>query len=363
MILSIMKKISSYNISVDFIRVLAIIGVVAIHTFNSVYERPDFFNGLTWWFSIVVNSASRICIPLFIMISGYLLIGKDEPFKIIFKRIINRLIVPLFAWTIITYVASNPESISDIFTFTFYSRFFSGNVYYFYFLIILTGLYFVLPLLTNYVNNSSTKAQKFLGISFLMVGVIETAEEYFIRTCSVENSFTKWVPFTGFFLMGYLIGTNKIKVKNKKYLYMIYLIGLFLTVIFNYYFYSQGSVKIQQVNYPGCLSHYSDYYLSFNVVIMALTAFTFLINIKLKMFKHNFIKKAIYDLARASFGIYLIHLFIVSIWDNWLRLTVDNTSLPLFAYLIVKFLGVFIISYLIIVFVKKVPILKKLIGE
>ena len=116
-----MKTIKSYNFALDAIRTAGIVGVVLIHTVNSVSERPDFFGGVSWWFAIILNSASRICIPLFIMLSGYLLLSKDEDYKTTLKRIVNRLLIPLVFWTTLTYVLSNPESPGYVLTPAFYS--------------------------------------------------------------------------------------------------------------------------------------------------------------------------------------------------------------------------------------------------
>lgn len=358
-----MKKPKSYNFSIDVIRTLAIFGVVAIHTANSVFERPDFFGGLSWWLAIIMDSASRIAIPLFIMISGYLLLIKGEEFKITFKRIINRLLIPLVFWTVLTYVLDNIGSASTVFSLRFYTRFLAGDVYYFYFLVILTGLYFVSPLFRTYLKNSSLKAQKYMGLLFLAVGVIETAEEYLVRSCAVENSFTKWVPYAGLFVVGYLIGTKKLNLEKSGRLKWLYFLGLVATIGLNYLYYAAGNVNVVRTNFVGCITHYSDSYLSVGVVIMAISACTILFNLNYKFIKNTFWEKIIYAIARASFGIYLVHLFVVNIWDNWLKWDVDNTRMPLWSYVLVKWFGVFVVSYLLTVAIKKISIVRRLIGE
>ena len=356
------KKITSYELWPDVIRVVAIFGVVAIHTVNSVYQRPDFFGGLSWWLAIIINSLSRICIPLFIMISGYFMLKRDEKFPDLLKRIITRLFIPLVFWTILVYILGNPDSAHVVLTPAFYLRFFSGNVYYFYFLIILIGLYFVTPLLRTFLKNTSITSQKNLALGFLVVGIIETAEEYFIRSCAVENSFTKWVPYTGLFVLGFLIGTNRIKFKNKKITYLIYFAGLGATLTLNYIYFYLNSMNPSNVLYPGCLSQYSDYYLSFNVTMMAIPAFVILSKLNYSFIKSKFLKNIIYQIARASFGIYLTHLFVVNIIDYELNLTVDVVRIPLWSYVLAKWLVVFLVSFVFATILRKTPFLKRLIG-
>ena len=358
-----MKKSGSYIFSADVIRTLAIFGVVAIHTANSVYERPDFFGGISWWLAIIIDSVSRICIPLFIMISGFLLLKKNEKFSITFKRIVNRLLIPLVFWTALIYVTSNLKTAYTVFSLDFLLRFFSGNVYYFYFLTILIGLYFISPLLSSYLRHENLERIKKMVVFFILAGLAETATEYLVKNCAIENSFTKWVPYTGIFLFGYLIGTAKWKIKSSKLIKWGYLLGFAATVILNYIYYSYGSIKVLRTLPSGCLSQYSDYYLSLNVVLMSLTAFVFLVNFDYKSIKNTIWEKIIYAVARASFGIYLVNLFVVNFWDKWLHLDVDSIRVPLWTYVIVKLVSVFVLSFLLTILLKKIPIIKKVMGE
>jgi len=357
------RKSNSYIFSADVIRTLAIIGVVVIHTANSVFERPDFFGGISWWFAIILDSISRICIPLFIMLSGFLLLKKNESFSITFKRIINRLLIPLVFWTMVIYVSSNVKAAFSVFSLDFFLRFFTGNVYYFYFLVILIGLYFIAPLLNPYLITEKIKNIKLMTTLFIMVGVVETAVEYLSKNCAIENSFTKWVPYLGIFVFGYLIGTGKWKIKNSNWLKWGYLIGLVATIAFNYIYYSFGSVKILRALPSGCLSQYPDYYLSINVALMSLTAFVLLFNFNYKFIKNTFWEKIIYDISRNSFGIYLVNLFVVNFWDITLHLNVDSVRIPIWSYVIIKLVGVFVISYILSIILRKIPLFNRVMGE
>jgi len=100
-----MNKKPSYVIQADVIRVIAIVAVVIIHTANAVYTRLDFFGGFTWWIAIILDSLSRISIPLFIMLSGYLMLGKNETLEKTFKRINLKILIPLIFWILFAGIA------------------------------------------------------------------------------------------------------------------------------------------------------------------------------------------------------------------------------------------------------------------
>ena len=77
---------------VDYMRFLAIVGVLFLHiTSNYITNTPIFGN--YWIQSIFISSLTRFSIILFIMISGLLLLKKDNPINTIPRRI-KRILEP-----------------------------------------------------------------------------------------------------------------------------------------------------------------------------------------------------------------------------------------------------------------------------
>lgn len=88
------------NRNLDLIRVVAILLVVLLHVNSGQFPRP----GDGWWFSNAVNSITRVCVPLFIILSGFLIVPrKNEPLAKHGKRIL-RILIALVAWSYI-YIA------------------------------------------------------------------------------------------------------------------------------------------------------------------------------------------------------------------------------------------------------------------
>lgn len=141
-----MNKKVPYSFSADIVRSLAILGVVVIHTMNVVYARPDYLGGMSWWIANIFDSLSRASIPLFILLSGYLLLNKDESFEKMNKRTINRIFVPLVVWTIIYYWWNSGNMSLNNINFSLLYDIYTVNVFHLYFLIIMVGLYSIAPL-------------------------------------------------------------------------------------------------------------------------------------------------------------------------------------------------------------------------
>lgn len=356
-----MKNNASYIFSADIIRNLAIFGVVIIHTTNAVYTRLDFFGGLTWWIAIVLDSFSRISIPLFIMLSGYLMLGKEEKLEESLKRILSKIAVPFIFWGLFYFwLGTGTPSLSHINP-SIFQKIFYGNVYHLYFLVIIMGLYFVAPMIRYYLRNTSSNSSEFFMKALLVLGVLEVAFQFVFKTCASENFFTRWVPYAGLFVAGYVLGNRK-RIGNQKLL-LTYFLTLAATLGLNYLYYLLSAKGINFLSSKTCLSHYTDHYLSLNVVAMSISAFLLLLNLKYEKLKKNIaISKLVNSIARASFGIYIVHPFIGRFLEIQFHLAVDFSPLPISIIIFAKLILVFIISYLFTLFFSKIPILRLTLG-
>lgn len=350
-----------YNFSADIIRVLAICGVVVIHTVDSVYGRPDFFGGISWWFAIFLNSVSRTAIPLFILLSGFFLLNKEETYKQTLSRTWNRLVIPLLFWFVVMtiWTAGNP-TLQNV-GFGMIKQLLTVNVFILFFLIILIGLYCTAPILRSFFKAATDKTKRIFVISALAFGCIVYFFQYLFYQCTPANSFTYWLPFTGLFVAGYYLGNKSPESKRTKSIIGIYGLMLLLTIIGDYLYYSLKSQGNLILNDHGCLSYYSNSYLSVNVVLMSLAAFVLLMHWKFTWIKNEIVRKLIYSIARLSLAIYIIHIFVLNILDSKLHLFDQIT--PVWFYIIVKFFVIFVLSYLLAFVLTKTPLIKRTLGE
>nr|WP_238333169.1 acyltransferase [Brevibacillus laterosporus] len=81
----------------DFIRVLCVLGVIAIHVTSHFVTRTDF--------AFIWNQSSRFAVPMFMLLSGFFLFYQDHQLQLhqrpSMKRRIKKLIIPYILWTII----------------------------------------------------------------------------------------------------------------------------------------------------------------------------------------------------------------------------------------------------------------------
>jgi len=88
---------------IDAVRSIAIILVVTIHCSTGYFREPS-ESVPGWLFACFVHVSSQIAVPLFFMVSGYLLYKPGIDPGLFFRRRLRRLMIPLITWSIIYVV-------------------------------------------------------------------------------------------------------------------------------------------------------------------------------------------------------------------------------------------------------------------
>lgn len=353
-----MKK-TNYNFPADVVRTLAICGVVIIHVVLAVGGRPDFFGGISWWFATILDSFSRAAVPLFIMLSGYFLLNKNESLLNSFKRTLTRLIVPLLFWFIANVIWNQGHPSLVNFNLSLVGRLLTVNVFDLYFLIILIGLYLISPILRAFLQKSSYETQRNFMLVTLIGGVVIFLSQYLLFLCTPAESFTYWVPYAGLFVAGFVLGNNLERIKRTKLLTSVYIVSLLSTIGLTYLFNLLNIHGNKILDSHGCLSFYSASNLSINVVVMSVCAFILLMRLNFN-WVHLRIHNLITSIAGASLGIYVLHTFFLDILDG--RLHIFDHIAPAWLYIVIKWSIIFSLSYVLSIILMKIPLIKKVFG-
>ena len=84
---------------VDVIRALVMFGVVLAHVSADVITEWGRFPASWWWAANIYDSFARGCVPVFVMVSGALLLPKDESYRSFFVKRFKRILIPFVVWT------------------------------------------------------------------------------------------------------------------------------------------------------------------------------------------------------------------------------------------------------------------------
>lgn len=352
-----------HSINLDLIRLVAILGALFIHLTYPIYARPDFFGGSTWWLVTIISAFSRISIPLFIILSGYLLLPKNESWSKTCLRLVKRLIIPFTFWFVFYLIWDRlffhrSNSIVEIITLLYQS-----NTYHLYFLLILIGLYFLLPILRLiFTHLENQYLQILLVVSFLAGSIMYFVPYGLIRDQAQFNLFTAWVPYLGYFLFGGFLASKK--PQTPKYLSIIVIASFLSTIALSAYVVGHRAATATWL----WRSHgvaFVDEYLSPQIIVFALSFFWLVTAFFFghRFFKQQFVVKLLRQLARASFGAYLLHVFVLNLLDYRFGLALDAYSGSLIGYFILRSTLCLILSFGLAWSLIQIPGIKKLFGE
>lgn len=135
------------NANIDLLRIICAFFVVANHTITDIYSvrlEAD----TTWWFSIIYFWVSKIAVPTFIIISGYLLLNRVDPVKKSVKRVVRTITVIVIFSAFYYLVGVHDGEVTDPGLLNFIRTIWQNSVTNAYwFLYMYLGLMIMLPIL------------------------------------------------------------------------------------------------------------------------------------------------------------------------------------------------------------------------
>lgn len=341
------------NLTISFMRVLSAFAVVMIHTSAEVIINTAPFT-INWWAATFLSSTSRFAVPVFVMISGALLLkpsGNDDTICFYKKRFL-RIIIPFAVWIAIYLVWVFCFSPVKEITFRHISWcLVTGNVYYhLWFLFLLPGLYVFTPFLRSYIKNSSSLERDRLIVAiFVFACAHSMVSNFFFEN---ERSFlSMFVPYIGYYLCGY-----QMSVKDSFYLSVKHSV---LAVIAIIVLMALGTgILVRGIDIERGQWLFDG--VSLFTIPLSLLVFRLLYRKETMKFQDHRLSILIEKLAAASLGIYLIHPLLMSILDKTIgRSFVTNYSLITIP---VSTVFIFVMSFVSVHIALKVPLLRRTVS-
>ena len=326
---------SKREYSFDILRVISMCMVIIIHVSN-VYSRSyGIISNQSFLFSLIFNTISRISVPIFLMISGALLLERDFNKKKYLNRI-KKFIILTIIWDII-YLVWEYYYLGITYN-NFYKLLlepFRAHLWYLYTILI---IYIIQPLLKIILEKSNKKIKIVLLILWLLFSTIS------IKISFIANYFTIFCYIGYFIIENYLYKYLK-KNELKKYtlpLSILIVISYGISIVLNYMF---------SRRYNMFYNLFFAYRTPF-IIIATFSFFTIIVSNNNKK-----ISNFIISLSDLSFGVYLIHgIFLDITVKSFIYGSINSLiGIPLFFIII-------LISSLVSVFIlKKIKYIKKIV--
>ncbi|MDN6625669.1 MAG: acyltransferase family protein [Pisciglobus halotolerans] len=340
----------------DILRILAIILVVLLHTSSRELDRYA-IGSFNWQMLNVYDGFARICVPLFIMLSGMFMLNpdKEKPIRVLYEKNIFRMVKVFLFWSsfyaiFITLYPFNDIHITQKTLTTIWDAFYEGH-FHLWFIFRIVELYVMTPFLKKIAEDK--KIIEYLILYCFVVGfLIPTFRKFPIS--STTTVVRDWLNlditfgYVAYYFLGYYVNRYPLTKRKTKLIYSLGIIGFLATI---------GGTILLSIR-DGRQQDLLFQYLTPNVFFASLAFFVF---IKKRFDSYEPFgksKRMINLLSARSFGVYLIHVLVLYIL--W-KLGLTSEILPVIVPVPLIAASVIVISYLLISLLNKVPGLKKVI--
>jgi surface polysaccharide O-acyltransferase-like enzyme len=344
----------SRHLWADFVRNIGILLVILGHVSGMVLQRGDRIPFFDWLVGDLFNVIARACVPLLFMVSGALLLPRQESIGDFYRKRFQRVIFPFLFWSVLYLLWNNAGyqnyTLINAFKTIVVNIVTKPAEYHLWFMYELFGVYMLAPLIRKAVDSKyETVLWYFVAIWFVF-GPLKRLIQSFVPY-DIIFDLGYLTGYIGYFVLGYLL----IRIHIKKWMLwasaVVYLVSaLFTGGITAYYF----------IYRPGMTEFY-QYLLGVNIVFLSVSAFLLLKAAGEKIFSvpRPRLAKSAVSLTSASFGMYLIHVFVLI----FLRVnSLGPLDGPTILMVPVTTILVFIISWIIIAILQKTPILRSLVA-
>lgn len=284
------------NNYISYLRVVATVFVILIHASTGFLHRFS-AESFDWNYANWINAATRCSVPIFVMLSGALLLRKDEDTFLFYKKRIPKLLYPFIFWTIIyliyyfhRYTKFSSLSSDKIISIAQDKILHGANAHLWY-LYMIIGLYLAIPYLRKIINQINIREMEiFLGLWF--VSMLLTNKFYYPYTPKFDLTF-----FSGY--LGYLVLGYYLSIKNINWNRWLPIVAYVVVSVFTAYMTYTWSLSDKKFN-----AHWYNYIFP-NTALAAGFLFLF--------FRYIISKEStppawLKIVDEYSFGIYLVHI-------------------------------------------------------
>lgn len=354
-----MKSTTKKKLYLELMRIIAIFFVLYNHTDGFLLYTSQPVGSFGYWTYMILSNFCKFAVPLFMAVSGALMLGRDnEPLSVLWKKKILKFAGILLVFSALyytEYIVASGFSISSIKN--FFATTYSGTAYFHLWYMYMYLAYLIcVPFLRALVKNLDTKYFYYMIVIAAVLKTLPIAELVVLR-----NKFTlsgnirpEWLvsdivlyPCIGYFL------EHRVDIKKAgKKLHIFWGVSVLCMVAASVGTYF--SCEVFGLTQKDDLVFRQNY-----AFVICITVY---LTVKYICTKYSFsasAEKIICILGECTFGVYLLHPMV----------EIDALRESIFGLGINRMVAVWIyiplwaaVSYAAAFVLKKIPVLKKLVG-
>lgn len=319
----------------DILRFVAMFMVISVHCADPFNLSPDSRSNPAFHFwGTLYGSLLRPCVPLFVMLTGMLVLPVKQAPGVFYKKRLLRVVIPFVIWSVLydlfpwftgvlgcdpsvitkffVYAGDNPsqalgDGLRNVLLIPFNFTPYCTHMWYIYMLI---GLYLFMPIFSAWLNTATDKQKRmflyFWGLTLLLPYISEFGSKYLFGACPWNGTFGMFYYFAGFngyLLLGHYLGKGNNWSLAKTLLICVPLFAIGYAITYIGYGRMLGDPKSTE-------EQIELFFLYCTPNVFLMTIAVFLIVQKIKVTGQT-CTNLFSNLTKCGFGIYMAHYFLV----------------------------------------------------
>lgn len=351
------------SLPVDLIRTVAIFLVILLHASIEPTPNVDIMSpqGVElWWASNAYDSLARVSVPLFVMLSGALLLQPskaDESLRVFFKKRWDRIGIPVLFW-MTAFFAWRFWVNREVLTFdSVVQGVIVGPYVHFWFVYLIIGLYLLTPIFRVIVAHANWTTIRYFFILWLvgtgLMPLLTLLVQFSPQITWFNQTVFVLTGMVGYFILGAYISRLRLR---PSVLFLILVLGTVWSLFGTYFLVGNMGEAYSQFFFDAS---------SFNVIISSVALFLLLAAVPAQTIENRFprFNRVLKVISENTLPIYVFHVMVLeALWRGYFgfRLSVltinPSVAIPLIAIVTL------LICLAIIVPLKKIPYVKRIIG-
>lgn len=326
----------------DVLKFIAIFGVIFIHVCG--------FTGHAKMLNIRVSSFSQLfyfAVPIFLMITGTLLLDKDITISSFLKKRLSRVVYPYLFWICLAiimflYVSNTPVQDYPI---QIADKFFNVSWNWYFWMIL--GVYLVIPIVNEFIIGKGEEACRYFIILMIFASIFYSLCAYLNYTTALDLRY--FIYPISFVVLGYYLSRHEFGL-SKNVLIIISLAVFMLTTAIKVVY--SPDILLYASNANIFLNSELD--ISIFSILQAASLFLIFKNLNYRILEKSPVKSFVTSVSRSSYGMYLSQIILLIPLSQVFRYFI-STGTGTFLHVILFTVLIFIITWIMVLAVDRIP--------
>lgn len=346
---------------VDILRIIATFAMIFLHlAATKWYSIP--IESINWQILNIYDSSVRWCVPVFIMISGVIFLDPTRNISAskIFKKYLPHIFITLIFWGCVyifvyhfkQYIYQNKpfdiKLVEDVLL-MFLNK---APWYHLWFLYTIAGLYILTPILRTFTSNCSRKTFEYsiliFGVFGTFIPLLNELKPYVFPSIPLIFIPGSFFGFIGYFISGYYFSKFEISHRSRMLLYFSAIISLLFTIVI--------TSLVSAYNKKPSINFYG--FTLTNTMFLSFAVFIYVKQIASNLTISPKFLKLLVTISQCTLGIYLVHDLTI---QGLKIMGINPLTYPPFIFIPILSVIVFLISFAIVLSLKKIYLLNKTI--